>query len=202
VLNIGTLSGPWVESMVQAGQEARRRGIPIVLDPVGCGATSFRTAVAQRLLQEVPPTVVRGNASEIRALVYAEQGTKGVDSTQAAEASLEAAQMLARNSHCVVSVSGATDLIVSELDIVRVRNGHRMMPRVTGLGCTASAITGAFAAVSASPAVAATHAMAAMGIAGEMAGESCTAPGSFQTRFLDALYLMTEKDILRRLRLG
>jgi hydroxyethylthiazole kinase len=202
VLNIGTLSRPWVESMVQAGQEAQRRKIPIILDPVGCGATSFRTAVAQRLLHETPPTIVRGNASEIRALVYAEQGTKGVDSTQSPETSLEAAQILARNLHCVVSVSGPTDLIVTESTVLRVLNGHPMMPRVTGLGCTASAVTGAFAAVSASPRSAAAHAMALMGIAGEMAGERAPAPGSFQTLFLDALYLMSEEDIRRRIRLG
>jgi hydroxyethylthiazole kinase len=200
VLNLGTLSGPWVESMILAGQEARRRQIPIILDPVGCGTTSFRTAVAQRLLHETPPTILRGNASEIRALVYAEQGTKGVDSTQTAEAALKAAQILAGKSHCVVSVSGPTDLIVTESTVLRILNGHPMMPRVTGLGCSASAITGAFAAVSSSPTAAAAHAMALMGIAGEMAGERCTAPGTFQTLFLDALYLMTEEDILHRLK--
>jgi hydroxyethylthiazole kinase len=202
VLNIGTLSASWVDSMVHAGQEARRRQIPIILDPVGCGATSFRTAVAQRLLHEAPPTIVRGNASEIRALVFAEQSTKGVDSTQTSEASLEAAQLLAHKSQCVVSVSGPTDLIVTESGLLRILNGHPMMPSVTGLGCTASAITGAFAAVGSSPSAAAAHAMAVMGIAGEMAGERCAAPGSFQTHFLDALYLMTEEDILRRLKLA
>jgi hydroxyethylthiazole kinase len=195
VLNIGTLSAPWIEAMVKAGRVAARDGRPIVLDPVGAGATRFRTVTAQRLLRDAPPAVIRGNASEIRALYSAEQETKGVDSTRGSEEALEAAQALARHYDCAVSVSGATDLIVSASAVIRVSNGHPLMPRVTGLGCTASALTGAFAAVNSSPLLAAAHAMAVMGIAGEIAATRAAGPGSFQVHFLDALYLLQESDI-------
>lgn len=201
VLNIGTLSAAWIESMLKAGRIASRNGRPIVLDPVGAGATRFRTATAHRLLREAPPAIIRGNASEIRALVSAERGTKGVDSTHSSGEALDAAQALSRQHRCVVSVSGSTDLIVSEAAVIRVSNGHPLMPRVTGLGCTATALTGAFAAVNPNPLAAAAHAMAVMGIAGEMAAEQARGPGSFQVAFLDALFLLRESDIRGRLKL-
>jgi hydroxyethylthiazole kinase len=200
VLNIGTLSASWIEAMVKAGREARRRGIPVVLDPVGAGATRFRTETAERLLTEVAPTIVRGNASEIRALANAGGDTKGVDSTHTSEEALNAARSLAARCRCVVVVSGVTDMIVTDAGVLRVHNGHPMMPRVTGLGCTATALVGAFAAVNPSPSEAAAHAMAVMGMAGEMAAERSPGPGSFQMHFLDALYQMRESDIQRRLR--
>jgi hydroxyethylthiazole kinase len=202
VLNIGTLSAPWVASMLAAGRAAKRRGIPIVLDPVGAGATSFRTSTALQILEQVSPTIVRGNASEIRAVAYAERGgTKGVDSTHDAEQTVDAARALAARYGCVVSVSGATDVIVDARTVVRVKNGHPMMPRVTGLGCTASALTGAFAAVNPAPLRAAAHAMAMSGIAGEMAAERAAGPGTFQLHFLDALSLAGQADVERRLRM-
>ena len=201
VLNIGTLSGPWIEAMLVAGRAARRRGIPVVLDPVGSGATRFRTAAARRLLDEVGPTIVRGNASEIASLATHAGGTKGVDSTRAPEETVEHAQSLATRWGCTVVLSGATDVIVGDGKVIRVRNGHPMMARVTGMGCTASALVAAFAAVNPSPVRAAAHAMAVMGIAGEMAAERAEGPGSFQPHFLDALSRIGETDVHRRLRL-
>ena len=202
VLNIGTLSPAWIEAMLLAGRAARRRGIPVVLDPVGAGATKLRTRAVQRILGEAGPTIVRGNASEIRALMLTEQGTKGVDSTHASEEALEMGRAVAKQHGCVVSISGATDLIVgSGPRVIRVRNGHPMMPRVTGLGCTASALTGAFAAVNPDPLLAAAHAMALMGIAGELAGARSPGPGSFQLNFLDALYTVGEAEIASRLQM-
>ena len=201
VVNIGTLSAEWVESMRRAMHSAAAHGRPIVFDPVGAGATRFRTEICLRLLQEVPPAIVRGNASEIRALAGAAATTKGVDSTEASDAARGAAQTLAARYGCVVSVSGATDLIVSLERVARVANGHPMMPRVTGLGCSATALTGAFAAVNPSRLEAAAHAMAVMGIAGEIAAAQSPGPGTFQVRFLDALYLLDEPDIRTRLKL-
>jgi len=201
VINIGTLSAPWIDAMVKAGRRARERGVPVILDPVGAGATLLRTDTARRLLHEAPPAIIRGNASEIRALLYAEYGTKGVDSRHAAEEALEAARVLSEHCDCVVSVSGETDLIVSGRSVIRVSNGHPMMPRVTGLGCTATALTGAFAAVNPSPWRAAAHAMAVMGMAGEIAAEHSPGPGSLQVNFLDALFRLGETDILRRLKM-
>jgi hydroxyethylthiazole kinase len=201
VLNIGTLSAAWVDAMVLAGQQANRKGVPVVIDPVGAGATSFRNQAMKRLLAEVRPAVVRGNASEIRALYYVEQGTKGVDSTHTSEQALDAARALAGALQCVVCTSGETDVIVSAQGVVRISNGHPMMPRVTGLGCTATALIGAFAAVNPSPFEATAHAMAVMGIAGEIAAAQSSGPGSLQLHFLDALYLLQASDIESRLKL-
>ncbi len=200
VINIGTLSAPWVEAMVKAGETAKKRGIPVILDPVGCGATRFRTSTSQRLIHDLRPAIVRGNASEIMALCRGIGVTKGVDSSNASDESIESARALAERADCVVSVSGVSDLVVGCKSLVRIWNGHPMMPRVTGLGCTASALTGAFAAVDPSPFLAAAHAMAVMGIAGEMAAEQSPGPGSLQLRLLDALYSMDKSDIEHRLR--
>ncbi|MDI6725591.1 MAG: hydroxyethylthiazole kinase [Smithellaceae bacterium] len=199
VINIGTLSQPWIRSMITAAKAAKRRGIPLILDPVGAGATALRTKTALSLLIEAPATIIRGNASEIRSLYLAEGATKGVDSRHTAEDALGAAQALANLFGCVVSVSGPVDLIVGGDRVIRVTNGHPLMPRVTGLGCTASALTGAFAAVNPSPLHAAAHAMAIMGIAGEMAAERAEGPGTLQLYFLDALYRLSYDDIAKRL---
>lgn len=201
VLNIGTLSAVWVDAMVLAGRQANRKGVPVVIDPVGAGATTFRNQTMRRLLAAVRPSVIRGNASEIRALYYAEQGSKGVDSTHTSEQALDAARALADAFQCVVCTSGETDVIVSAQGVIRGSNGHPMMPRVTGLGCTATALVGAFAAVNASPFQATAHAMAVMGIAGEMAGAHSPGPGSLQLHFLDALYRLRAQDIESRLKL-
>jgi hydroxyethylthiazole kinase len=202
VINIGTLSAPWVESMFKAGRVARERGIGIVLDPVGCGATAYRTQTAQDLLREIRPTVVRGNASEIRALYRSGGNTKGVDSRDDPDDVMADAKALAHSAGCVVSVSGAVDLITDGERVARVANGHALMPRVTGMGCTASAITGAFLAVNADIPAAASHAMAAMGIAGEIAGAAAAGPGSFQMKFLDALYQLDGAQLSTRLKLA
>jgi len=201
VINLGTLSMAWINSMIKAGHMANHGGIPIILDPVGSGATRFRTETAQLLLHNTPPAVIRGNASEIRSLVLAEHSTKGVDSVHTPEETIEAAQFLSGNFRCVVSVSGATDIIVEGGSLIRVLNGHPIMPRVTGMGCIASALTGAFAAVNKSYFHAAANAMALVGIAGEIAAERCSGPGSFQTSFLDALYNLQESDIEKRLKM-
>jgi hydroxyethylthiazole kinase len=201
VINIGTLSAPWVEAMVKAGQEALRRRIPVVLDPVGSGATQFRTATTRKLVQETHPTIIRGNASEIRSLLHGGPGTKGVDSVYTPDEVREDARAVSLSCRCVVSVSGPVDLIVEGDAVIRIANGHPMMSRVTAMGCTATAITGAFAAVNPSPFYAAAHAMAVMGVAGEMAAERSAGPGSFPANFLDVLYLIQESDFTQRLRM-
>jgi hydroxyethylthiazole kinase len=201
VINIGTLSAAWIDSMMKAGSAAREKGIPVVIDPVGSGATHFRTQTARTLLRTVLPAIVRGNASEIRSLVFAEQSTKGVESVHDSEETLDAARMLSAAFGGVVSVSGRTDLIVDEGRIARIWNGHALMSRVTGMGCTATALTAAFAAVNPSYFSAAANAMAVMGIAGEMAVEHCAGPASFEMNFLDALYGIQESDIAQRLKM-
>ncbi|MFU8769914.1 MAG: hydroxyethylthiazole kinase [Desulfotignum sp.] len=197
VINIGTLSDPWIAAMFTAAQAAQKKGIPLVLDPVGAGATPYRTETARNLMQKFRPAIIRGNGSEIMALESQEAATKGVDSTGAADMAIDTAKHLNKTYGSVVCVTGEIDYIVQDDAVIRIQNGHPMMPQVTGLGCTASALCGAFAAVNSDFARAAAHAMAVMGIAGEMAGRLARGPGSFQMQFLDALYQISESDISR-----
>jgi hydroxyethylthiazole kinase len=200
VINIGTLSPPWVRSMFRAARAARARRIPIVLDPVGAGATSYRTRTACELIQDVPPEIIRGNASEIMALLETNAKTKGVDSTASSDAAVEIGRALHKKCGSVVCISGETDYTVGPAGIIETRNGHLLMTRVTGLGCTASALCGAFASVTPDPAMAAGEAMAVMGIAGEIAFTRSEGPGSLQLHFLDALYQLSAEDIDRLLK--
>ena len=172
VLNIGTLDDEWVASMRKAAAAAQARGIPVILDPVGAGATRLRTEVSRALVREVRPAVLRGNASEIIAVAGPTAGqvggARGVDSRhQTADGP---ACAIAREHGSAVVVSGAVDLVVAGGITYRIANGHPLMPG-DGLGCTARALIGAFAAVNESSPEAAAHAMAALGIAGEIAAE-------------------------------
>ncbi|MVM31696.1 hydroxyethylthiazole kinase [Spirosoma sp. HMF4905] len=201
VVNIGTLDDHFVTGMTLAMRRAKELGKPIVFDPVGVGATAYRNQVSQDLLTLATPTVIRGNASEIMALAGLNAQTKGVDSLFGSDAALDAARRLSSVWGCVVVISGATDYIVLGDQVASVANGHSLMTKVTGMGCTATALTGAFAAVNTNYFQAATHAMAVMGIAGELAAEKKLAPGSLQVNFLDALYTLTESEIDDRLKL-
>jgi len=201
VINIGTLSKHWIASMFKAVCQAREKGIPVILDPVGAGATTYRTRTARELIKSGKPTIIRGNASEIMALTDDRAKTKGVDSAADSDAAIITAQKLAQTNKCVVCISGATDYIIDSEKILKIKNGHPLMTKVTGLGCTASALCGAFAAVEASPFAVTAKAMAVMGIAGEMAVEKSAGPGSLQMHFLDVLYRLTEDDISKRLKI-
>ena len=200
VLNIGTLSRLWVESMQKAIRMARSRSKPIILDPVGAGATRLRTQTVRYLMEEAPPTILRGNASEILALCTEDRRTKGVDATVDSHAVVNQAYQLLEGGCAAVVISGEVDWVLSGGDLLGLANGHPMMPRVTGLGCTATALCGAFAAVNPDPVAAAAHAMAVMGIAGELAAEGAPGPGSLQVRFLDALYGLEQRHIAERLK--
>jgi hydroxyethylthiazole kinase len=200
VINIGTLDTPWIASMRRALKAASARAVPAVLDPVGAGATTLRTRTAHLLLESGAIRILRGNGSEIGALHSADVRTKGVDSLAGAATARAAAQALVDHYGCAVAVSGAEDLILGPHTALHIANGHPMMTRVTGLGCTASALAGAFAAVNTDYTLAAAHAMAVMGVCGEIAAESCPGPGSLQVRFLDALYSLSHQQLSQRLR--
>ncbi|MDD5723844.1 MAG: hydroxyethylthiazole kinase [Syntrophales bacterium] len=202
VINIGTLSTSWVAAMFLAALRARDLGVPLVLDPVGVGATSYRTKTCRDLIETVPPAIIRGNASEIMALAGQDARTKGVDSADSSGAALEAAMRLNEKTGSAVCISGEVDYIVDGAGVIRVENGNPMMGKVTGLGCTATALCGAFAAVNSSFPVAAAGAMAIMGIAGEIAAERSEGPGSLQVSFLDALFNLSEDDLKSRIRIG
>ncbi|MDZ7316917.1 MAG: hydroxyethylthiazole kinase [candidate division KSB1 bacterium] len=200
VINIGTLSKPWIDSMAKAMRKADSIQVPIAFDPVGAGATKLRTDTCRMLLDAVAPTVIRGNASEIMALLHTDVRTKGVDSRHATADAVDAARALAEQYRCVVCISGAVDVVTDGKQEIRIANGHPLMPRVTGLGCTATALIGAFLAVNRDALTATAHAMAVMGIAGELAAEKSEGPGTLQLHFYDALYALNEHQIEARLK--
>lgn len=199
VINIGTLDAAWVEAILLAGKTALRKSTPVIFDPVGAGATSYRSRVCKRLIEECRPSVIRGNASEIIALSDTQARTKGVDSTNSSETALDSAMALARQTGVIVVISGETDYITDGTTVEEVRNGHPMMARVTGMGCTATAIVAAFAAVNRNLLEAATHAMAVMGITGGIAAAISKGNGSLQMNFLDTLYRLDEAIIRKHI---
>lgn len=196
VLNIGTLDDAWIASMLKAGRKASALGVPIILDPVGAGATKLRTDTAKRILAETKVTLVRGNASEILALGGVAAKTKGVDAADSVDAAAVRAGSLARELGVPVAITGPVDFITDGKRIVRVANGHPLMGCVTGTGCGATAIIGAFAGVDADPVSAAATALAYYGLAGEYAADGAAGPGSFAVRFLDALHSLTSEEVL------
>ena len=201
VLNIGTLSTPWIEAMFLAGRAARARPIPVVLDPVGAGATALRTRTARALMRDARPAVIRGNASEILALLAEDAGARGVDSRHTVEQARATAMTLAREHGTVVAVTGPEDFVTDGRRAVRIRNGHPLMARITGSGCSASAIIGALAAVQPNPFVAAVAGLVIFGIAGEMAAVDMPQPGTYQVRLVDALAEIEESDLRRGARI-
>ncbi|MFV0484411.1 MAG: hydroxyethylthiazole kinase [Bacteroidales bacterium] len=200
VINMGTLNPEWVEGMIEAGRAAVEKGVPVIFDPVGAGATPYRDKVAARIIRECKPDFIRGNASEIMALAKENVITKGVDSSASSNAAVEAAKKLAVETGAVVLVSGTEDYITDGVEVLSVVNGSEMMARVTGMGCTATAILAAFASVNPNRMYAATHAMAVMSIAGEIAAKKSSGNGSMQINFLDTLYNLGEEDIRKTFR--
>jgi hydroxyethylthiazole kinase len=189
VINIGTLSPHWVEAMVLAGTRANERGIPIVVDPVGAGATRYRTDTARRLLDEVEVTVLRGNAGEIASLVGIEAEVRGVESIAAGGDPAELALAAANALGMVASVTGPVDHVSDGSDVLQVANGHELLGAVSGTGCMSTAITGCFlAAKPDAPLEAAAEALAAFGVAGEDAATEARGPGTFHAALYDALY--------------
>jgi hydroxyethylthiazole kinase len=194
VVNIGTLSPPWVEAMHRAAERAAALGKPWVLDPVGAGATRYRTDTARDLVGR-RPTVIRGNASEILAVAGGVQETRGVDSAHASDDAVQAARGLASRVGCVVAVTGAVDYVTDGERTLSVANGHPMMTRVTALGCSATALVGAFLAAHDDALFATAAALAVIGLAGEIAAREAPGPGTFRQKLLDALYLMGERAL-------
>jgi hydroxyethylthiazole kinase len=195
VLNIGTLTDSWVGSMLKAGRRATELGKPIVLDPVGSGATRLRTDAARSILAQTNVSVVRGNASEILSLAGQQSATKGVDATDSIEDAARAAGKLALELGVTLAITGPADLVTDGRRTLVVEGGHALMPCVTGTGCTASALVGAFHAVDPDPVSAAATALAFFGLAGERAGARAEGPGSFQVHLLDALYAITPDEL-------
>jgi len=195
VLNIGTLTDDWTDSMIIAGKKATALKIPVILDPVGSGATSLRTASAKKIINETNISVIRGNASEILSLKNSGSKTKGVDSIHSVEDASDTAKVLAKELQTTLAITGSVDLITDGERTVHVSNGHPLMSCVTGTGCTATTVIGAFLAVDNDPFSAAATALAFFGMAGEVAGKKAKAPGSFMIEMLDAMYLITPEKL-------
>jgi len=195
VLNIGTLTDDWIASMVKAGIKASALGTPIILDPVGSGATPLRTNAAKQIIDQTKISVIRGNASEILSLRHDDSKTKGVDSVHSVDEAADTAKILAEELQTALAITGPVDLITDGQQVVRVSNGHPLMGYVTGTGCTATAAIGAFLAVDSDPVSATATALAFFGLAGEVAGQTAAAPGSFMIQMLDALYTLTPEAL-------
>ncbi|RJP94255.1 MAG: hydroxyethylthiazole kinase [Desulfobacteraceae bacterium] len=198
VLNIGTLQSDWVESMILAGKAANRKGIPVVLDPVGSGATKFRTDTVKRILEEIQISVLRGNASEIFSLASSDIRTRGVDSSLTVTPELLSdANELALKLRCILAISGPEDIVTDGQQLFRIANGHPLMTKVTGLGCGLSAVTAAFCArAGGGDLVSATAAaLGYYGLCGEVAFRISNQPGGFFVAFVDALYTLSSEEI-------
>ena len=188
VLNIGTLSPSWVEAMLLAGRAANELGVPVVLDPVGAGATTYRTETARRLLGEVRVTVLRGNAGEIATLVGVAAEVRGVESIGAGDDAAELARAAGAQLGLVASVTGPVDHVSDGETVVSIANGDPLLAAITGTGCMSSALTGCFLAVNRDrPLEAAAEALVALGVAGEDAARGASGPGSFHVALYDSL---------------
>jgi hydroxyethylthiazole kinase len=199
VLNIGTLSENWIGAMLLAGKAANAAGIPVVLDPVGAGATRYRTDTAKRLLDEVDIAVVRGNAAEIATLAGREAEIRGVESIGASDSGADLARAAAQKLGLAAAVTGPTDHVSDGERVIAVANGHELLGTVTGTGCMATAVTGCFlAARPDAPLEAAAEALVAFGVAGEDAATAATGPGSFHVALYDALYALDPESLDRR----
>ena len=195
VLNIGTLNKAQIESMLLAGGMANDRQIPVILDPVGAGATCFRTESALRLLDELKITILKGNAGEIGTLAGAEAHVRGVDSHRVTGDVKKIARHYAKRAGITVVVSGATDIVTDGSRIFLVENGHPMMSSISGTGCMAASVIGAFVSVTDDPVIASAAALAAFGIAGEKAAAGARGPGSFKVALFDEMAGLKPEDL-------
>lgn len=197
VLNIGTLNPLEVESMILAGKSANKHDVPVILDPVGAGATAYRTTTAKNIMNEVNIAVIRGNAAEIANVSGEQWGMKGVDAGNAEGNVVELAVSTAKKLNTIVVVTGKDDFISDGKTTYSIHNGHPLLTKVTGTGCLLTSVIGAFAAVERDLILASLSAVTFYGIAAELAAEKTVenGPGSFQVEFLNQLSLTSPADI-------
>jgi hydroxyethylthiazole kinase len=202
VLNIGTLSDHWVEAMLAAGVAANHAGVPVVLDPVGVGATEYRTDTARRILDTIEIAVVRGNAAEVATLAGRTAAIRGVEAISASDAPGVLARAAARELGCVAAVTGAVDHVSDGDRAHAISNGHELLGLVSGTGCMATSVTGCFIAVRPhDPLEAAAEALVAFGVAGEDAAREARGPGTFHAALYDALHLLDPATLDSRAKL-
>lgn len=195
VLNPGTLNPDWVESMRVAGKRANELGIPIVLDPVGAGATTLRTESNRRLLEELKIAVVRGNSGEIGALTGMGGVVKGVETVVEVDDPIAVAKALACRYGTTVAITGPRDIVTDGTRVFGVDNGHPMLKTITGTGCSATTMIAAFVAVEQDYTLATVAALACFGLAAERAAAVAHGPGSFKVALHDAIYNLSADQI-------
>jgi hydroxyethylthiazole kinase len=209
VINIGTLNSRTVDAMLEAGKKANELNIPVILDPVGAGATPYRTEAAKRIINEIKLAVIRGNLSEIKTLYGVKAQTKGVDSSEALpkkdgelQEVMKLAKAFANRLNTVIAITGATDIITDGSKLYTVENGHEIMSKITGTGCMCTSLIGSYLGAIEDTLLAALGGVASMGIAGEMAYESLNkeneGTGTLKVKMIDAIYNLSEEVILQR----
>ena len=198
VLNIGTLNVRTRASMLAAGKRARERGIPVILDPVGIGATALRTETVKLIIEEVRPTVIRGNMSEIKCLAGLDVAIKGVDSIADTGQGAQVASSLARQLHCIIAITGKQDVVSDGARTTLIDNGHELLSKVTGTGCMTTALVGTYCGAIQDAYVGTVAGILTMGLAGEIA-QHALQPGEgigmFRVRLFDAIYNLTPEKI-------
>lgn len=195
LLNLGTPAPNRIESMLAAGRVANEQGIPIVLDPVGAGATRVRTEMSLRLLDELRIAVLRGNPGEIGAIDGSGGVVKGVESVRSGGAPATIARHLAGQRGIVIAISGARDTLSDGTRVWGVDNGHPWLTALTGTGCMSTTMIAAFAAVEPDPLVAAAAGLACFGLAAELAAANAAGPASFKVALFDRLYNLTPEEL-------
>ena len=202
VINIGTLNQRTISSMIMAGKKANELNIPVVLDPVGAGASGLRNQTTQQILSQVKIDVIRGNLSEISFLAGLKASTKGVDSavTDEKNDAVGIAKLVSHRYSCVVGITGKVDIISDGIRIAKIRNGHKLLSKVTGTGCMTSALVGSFCGITRDYYIATVAGIATMGISGEIAFEKAgvMGTGSFHISIIDALSNMNSTIFLER----
>lgn len=201
VLNMGTLTAETVEAMIIAGKSANKHGVPVIFDPVGAGATPYRTEVVQRICRELDLSVIRGNAAEVANSVGETWEIKGVDVGEISGDVEELARNAAKKLKSVVAITGKIDVITDGNSLYTVNNGDEMLTLITGTGCLLTSVIGAYAAVEKDFLIAATSGIGMYGVAAELARQKTNHPGSFQIAFLDMLYEISPQLVEQRVRI-
>ena len=195
VLNIGTLTPSLIESMIVAGKSANEKGIPVVVDMVGVGATKLRNDKAFELLNKIKVDIIKGNASEIARLAGEDVETKGVESVQVDADLIVVAKKLANERKATVVITGKDDIVTNGKRVYIIRNGHEMMGCIVGTGCMATSVIGSFVGVETDYTLAAAAALSCFGIAGELAALKSNGPGSFKERLYDEVFNLDSKKV-------
>jgi hydroxyethylthiazole kinase len=201
VLNIGTLTTDFVEAMILAAKSANSKGIPVILDVCGAGATKFRDEKCFEILDKARVNIIKGNSSEIARIAGESVSTRGVDASAVEKNLQEIARELAARRNCTVVITGKEDILADEKRVARVLNGHSMMANIVGTGCMATSVIGTFAAVEKDYFAACAAGLVCYEVAAEIAAAKAYGPGSFKERLFDAVYNLDAETVTRMQRI-